>query len=132
MFAFYFLSFVLLFVLLSLSLYACCALLVLLHCLFFSALSLCFLFPLRYIRKKKGRSVLVRPLLSCCGIVGLVGVRFPVLVKFVIVNINLFGDTFIGYGIFVIVLPLLKKTFENTINKFPCIKMLFYTLIYVI
>ena len=32
--------------------------------------SLLFLFPFRYIRKKKGRSVLVRPLLSCCGCVG--------------------------------------------------------------
>ena len=31
--------------------------------------SLCFLFPLRYMRKKKGRTVLVRPLLSCCGCV---------------------------------------------------------------
>ena len=35
-------------------------------------LSLCglllFLFPLRTIRKKKGRAVLVRPLLSCCGL----------------------------------------------------------------
>ena len=32
------------------------------------ALSLCFLFPLRTIRKKKGRSVLVRPLFVCCGL----------------------------------------------------------------
>ena len=32
----------------------------------FVALSLCLLFPLRTVRKKKGRAVLVRPLLSCC------------------------------------------------------------------
>ena len=35
----------------------------------FVLVSLCFLFPLRTIRKKKGRAVLVRPLLSCCGLV---------------------------------------------------------------
>ena len=37
--------------------------------LVFSLCGLLFLFPFRYIRKKKGRSVLVRPLLSCCGFV---------------------------------------------------------------
>ena len=45
------------------------SLLVLLHCLSFSALALCFLFPLRTTRKKKGRKVFLRPLLSCYGFV---------------------------------------------------------------
>ena len=44
-----------------------CLLLVLLHCFSFSALALCFLFPLRTTRKKRGRKFL-RPLLSCCGL----------------------------------------------------------------
>ena len=36
-------------------------------CLVFPALSLCLLFPFRYMRKKKGRKVFpLRPLLSCC------------------------------------------------------------------
>ena len=34
----------------------------------FVALSLCLLFPLRTIRKKKGRKVFLRPRLSCCGL----------------------------------------------------------------
>ena len=48
-----------------------CPLLVLLPALFVlvSLWGLCFLFPFRIMRKKKGRAVLVRPLLSCCGLV---------------------------------------------------------------
>ena len=38
-------------------------------CLVFPALSLWFLFPFRTIRKKKGRKVFLRPLLSCCVVV---------------------------------------------------------------
>ena len=48
----------------------CCPWLVLLSALFVLVplWGLCFLFPFRTIRKKKGRSVLVRPRLSCCGL----------------------------------------------------------------
>ena len=48
-----------------------CPLLVLLSALFIlvSLWGLCFPFPFRTIRKKKGRAVLVRPLLSCCVLI---------------------------------------------------------------
>ena len=94
-------------------------------------LLLLFPFPLRYIRKKKGRKGFAPCVLSSC-VIDLVGVRFPVLVKFVIVSLNLFGDTFIGNCIFVIVSPLLEKAFENTIDEFPRVKLVLYALLYVI
>ena len=47
---------------------SCCLLLVLLPCLVFPALFLCFLSPLRMYRNKKGRKVFpLRPLFVCCG-----------------------------------------------------------------
>ena len=60
-------SFFLFFVLL-LSLCSSCPLLILLPCLCSLCGSLCFLFPFRTIRKKKGRAVLVRPLFVGCGL----------------------------------------------------------------
>lgn len=58
-----------------LGLYLCCPRLVLLYALFVLVCLwvLCFLFPLRTIRKKKGRAVLVRPLFVCCGLLLLFG-----------------------------------------------------------
>ena len=69
--------------------------------------------------------------LSSC-VIDLVGVRFPVLVKFVIVSVNLFGYTFIGGRIFVIISPLLEKAFEDTLNKIPRVKFVLYALLYII
>ena len=89
----------------------------------------CFLFPFGIYAKRKGAPCWC--VLSSCAI-DLVGVRFPVLVKFVIVSVNLFGYIFIREREFVIVLPLLEKTFENTINEFPCVKLVFYALLYVV
>ena len=90
-------------------------------------------FSLSVYKQKKGRKglSLVSSLRVLC-VIDLVGVRFPVLVKFVIVSLNLFGDTFIGNCIFVIISPLLEKTFENAIDKFPCVKFVFYALLYVV
>ena len=90
-----------------------------------------FLFPFRYIRKKERAQFLASSLILL-WVVDLVGVRFPVLVKFVIVSLNLFGDTFIGNCIFVIVSPLLEKAFENTLNKIPRVKFVLYALLYVV
>ena len=76
-FAFLFSPFVSVFALLLCSLPA---LLWLSSCLVLSCLFLCpcgflcFLFPFRTIRKKKGRAVLVRPLLSCCRLLYLYSV----------------------------------------------------------
>ena len=89
----------------------------------------CFLFPFGLHAKRKGA-------ISCvlsCPVVGLLcKIWFSVLVKFVIVSVNLFGYIFIREREFVIVLPLLEKTFENTINEFPCVKLVFYALLYVV
>ena len=43
----------------------------------------------------------------------------PVLVKFVIVGLDYFSYTFVRVGIFVIIPPLLEKTFKHTPDKFP-------------
>ena len=89
----------------------------------------CFLFPFGLYAKRKGAPCWC--VLSWC-VIDLVGVRFPVLVKFVIVSLNLFGDTFIGNCIFVIVSPLLEKAFEDTLNKIPRVKFVLYALLYVV
>ena len=81
---------------------------------------------------QKERAQFLASSLVLLWVVDLVGVRFPVLVKFVIVSLNLFGYTFIGGRIFVIISPLLEKTFENAIDKFPRIEVVFYALVYVI
>ena len=68
-----------------------------------------------------------------CPVVGLLcEIGLSVLVKFVFVSLDCFGYAFIRGAVFVIVLPLLEKTFENTINKFPCVNLVFYALFYVI
>lgn len=56
----------------------------------------------------------------------------PVLVKFVIINLDFFGYAFVRVSIFVIIPPLLEKTFKHTPDKFPCVKFIFYAFIYVI
>ena len=56
----------------------------------------------------------------------------PVLVKFVIVGLDYFSYTFVRVGIFVIIPPLLEKTFKHTPEKFPRVKFIFYALFYVI
>ena len=84
-----------------------------------------------YTQKERARRVGASSLVLL-WIIDLVGVRFPVLVKFVIVSVNLFGDTFIGNCIFVIISPLLEKTFKNAIDKFPGVKFVLYALFYVI
>ena len=43
----------------------------------------------------------------------------PVLVKFVIVGLDYFSYTFVRVCIFVIIPPLLEKTFKHTPDKFP-------------
>ena len=101
-----------------------------LSCLFLWSLLL-FPFPFRTTRKKRGRKGFAPCVLSWC-VIDLVGVRFPVFVKFVIVSVNLFGYTFIGGRIFVIISPLLEKAFEDTLNKIPRIKFVLYALFYVV
>ena len=103
---------------------SCCSLCV------FVALSLLLLFPLRTIRKKK------RAQFSCvlsCPVVGLLcKIGFSVLVKLVIIALNVIFYAFVGVGVFIIVPPLLKKTFENTLNKIPRVKFVLYALLYVV
>ena len=74
--------------------------------------------------------------ISCvlsCPVVGLLcKIGFSVLVKFVIVSVNVFCYAFVGVRVFVIIPPLAEKTFENTLDKFPCVELVFYALIYVI
>ena len=68
-----------------------------------------------------------------CPVVGLLcKIGFSVLVKLVIIGLNVFFYAFVGVRVFIIVPPLLKKTFENTIDEFPRVEMFFYALVYVI
>ena len=90
----------------------------------------CFLFPFGLHAKRKGAPCWC--VLSCPAVGLLCKIRFSVLVKFVIVSFNLFGYTFIGNCIFVIISPLLEKTFENTLNKIPRVKFVLYALLYVV
>ena len=113
-----FLSFVIPFVsLLLLSLCLCCF-------VFVVAFSLT-----DYTQKEKGA---ISCVLSSCVVGLLCKIGFSVLVKLVIISLNVFCYTFVGVRIFVIVPPLFKKTFENTLDKFPCVKFVFYALFYVI
>ena len=107
-----------------------CLLLVLLSCLVCSCgLCCCFFFPYGLYAKRKGAI----PCVLSCPVVGLLcKIGFSVLVKLVIIGLNVFCYAFVGVGVFIIVPPLLKKTFENTLNKIPRVEMFFYALIYVI
>ena len=90
----------------------------------------CFLFPFGLYAKRKGAPCWC--VLSCPAVCLLCEIGLSVLVKFVFVSLNCFGYTFVGGGVFAIVLPLLEKTFKNTIDKFPCVKFVFYALIYIV
>lgn len=57
---------------------------------------------------------------------------FSVLIKFVIINLDFFSYAFVRVSIFVIIPPLLEKTFKHTPDKFPRVELVFYALIYVI
>ena len=99
----------------------------------FVLVSLCFLFPLRYIRKKeRARRVGASSLRMLWVVCLLCKIRFAVRVKFEVVSLNIFGDTFIGNSIFVIIPPLFEKTFEDTLDKIPCVKFVFHALFYVV
>ena len=110
----------------------CSGCLSLFSCIVFVALwvLVVLLFPLRTIRKKKGAQFSC--VLSCPVVCLLCKIWLSVLVKFVFVSLNVFYYAFVGGGVFAIVLPLLEKTFENTIDKFPCVNLVFYALVYVI
>ena len=107
------------------------ALLCLSSCLVFPFL-LCFVvsFSLSdYMQKEKGAI----PCVLSCPVVGLLcKIGFSVLVKLVIIGLNVFCYAFVGVGVFIIVPPLLKKTFENTLNKIPRVKFVLYALLYVV
>ena len=90
----------------------------------------CFLFPIGLHAKRKGAPCWC--VLSCPVVCLLCKIWLAVLVKFVIVSLNLFGDAFIGNCIFVIVSPLLEKAFEDTLNKIPRVKFVLYALLYVV
>ena len=94
--------------------------------LVFPALSLCFLFPFRmYIQKERALRVGASSLVLLWVVCLLCKIGLSVLVKFVFVRLNIFGDTFIGASIFAIFLPVAEKCRYHIINKLPCIKMLF-------
>lgn len=99
-------------------------------------ISLCgllFLFPLRmYAQKERAQSVFASSLVLLWVVGLLCKIWFSVLVKFVIINLDFFSYAFVRVSIFVIIPPLLEKTFKHTPDKFPCVKFIFYAFIYVI
>ena len=102
---------------------------VLLHCLCGSLGVVVVSFSLAVYTQKRAQFSCV---LSCPVVCLLCEIWLAVLVKFVIVSLNLFGDTFIGNCIFIIVSPLLEKAFEDTLNKIPRVKFVLYALLYVV
>ena len=105
---------------------------VLLHCLCGSLGVVVVSFSLSDSTQKERAQRFVPCVLACPVVCLLCKIGFSVLVKFVIVSVNLFGDTFIGNCIFVIVSPLLEKAFEDTLNKIPRVKFVLYALLYVV
>ena len=99
-------------------------------------LSLCgllLLFPLRmYAQKERAHRVGASSLVLLWVVGLLCKIWFSVLVKFVIINLDFFSYAFVRVSIFVIIPPLLEKTFKHTPDKFPRVKFIFYALIYII
>ena len=85
-----------------------------------------------YTQKERARRVGASSLVLLWVVGLLCKIWLPVLVKFVIINLDFFGYAFVRVSMFVIIPPLLEKTFKHTPDKFPCVKFIFYAFIYVI
>lgn len=85
-----------------------------------------------YTQKERARRVGASSLVLLWVVGLLCKIWLPVLVKFVIIDLDFFSYAFVRVSIFVIIPPLLEKTFKHTPDKFPCVKFIFYAFIYVI